>query len=282
MPVSTPGSIESAWTRKYRCVIARSVGVSGGTTDPRMTPRTCTRSILLCANSPSTSSPSSSDVRSRSVCSRQLWTSVSPSKTPSTMLVLPASIARSIRTRHHGGRGRHGGASQPRHLTTHNPLDALADVHQQGAIIVDSSRHTRLRTIGRHPRDARAAARRRAAPPVVENNIEAAGEQILEPCRERRERLREQFVSIDGASKLALERCRPIADFGRIRDFSHVDPVAEDDVGGDPTPAPVPRRVPPSHRLEAAAPRTPPIPRPPGADPPDFLVAEFRSVRPFG
>src|SRR5262249_17976320 len=76
--------------------MARMVPVSGGTTDPRTTPRICTRSIRLCAKSPSTSSPSSSDVRSRSVCRRQLWTSVAPSNTPRTMLVLPTSIARSI------------------------------------------------------------------------------------------------------------------------------------------------------------------------------------------
>jgi len=35
--------------------------VSGGTTEPRITPRICTRSIRLCANSPSTRRPSSSD-----------------------------------------------------------------------------------------------------------------------------------------------------------------------------------------------------------------------------
>ena len=44
----------------------------------------------------SPASPSSSAVRSRSVCSRQLCTSVAPSNTPRTMLVLPTSMASSI------------------------------------------------------------------------------------------------------------------------------------------------------------------------------------------
>src|SRR5204863_2540615 len=96
IPVASPGSLVRVGTPKYRLDMELMVGVSGGTTDPRMMARICTRSIRLCANNPPTSSPSSSDVRSRSVWSRQLWMRVAPSNTPSTILVLPTSIARSI------------------------------------------------------------------------------------------------------------------------------------------------------------------------------------------
>src|SRR5439155_9482914 len=78
--------------------MVRRIGVNGGTTDPITTASTRPMSSRRWLNSPATISPTSSAVRSRSVNNRQLTTSSAPSKTPSTMLVLPMSIATSIKT----------------------------------------------------------------------------------------------------------------------------------------------------------------------------------------
>src|SRR5688500_10509562 len=83
--------------------------------------------------------PSSSAVLSRSVVSRQLWSS-SPSasrKTPMTMLVLPTSIANSM-----NGSGRDNALalqiSEPSHLAGDDALRAGGRPHQQRAAVVDA------------------------------------------------------------------------------------------------------------------------------------------------
>ncbi len=96
MPVLVAGSTVSGVRPKYRSAISCIVPVRGGTTDDRMMPVIEALSRPLWPNSCDTRMPSSSAVRSRSVCSRQLWVSLAPSNTPSTILVLPTSIARSI------------------------------------------------------------------------------------------------------------------------------------------------------------------------------------------
>src|SRR5215467_11047512 len=91
------------------------IGVNGGTTEPITIAVMDSGASFSWANRPSIITPTSSAVRSRSVSSRQLCISFAPSKTPRTMLVLPTSIARSIRAppqrtqgtqtnRHRGGK----------------------------------------------------------------------------------------------------------------------------------------------------------------------------------
>src|SRR5215467_6134784 len=75
------------------------IGVRTGTTEAIAIASMTPMSIRRCWKRPTISSPTSSAVRSRSVCRRQLWTSVAPSKTPRTMLVLPTSIASSMNLR---------------------------------------------------------------------------------------------------------------------------------------------------------------------------------------
>src|ERR1051326_2032627 len=130
-------------------------------------PRTWTRSMRLGPDTPSTISPSSSAVRSRSVCSRQLCTRAAPSNTPSTMLVLPTSMARSIRL-------------GPGQLAAHDTHAAPLGLHEQRPLVVDIDDGARSRSVAGIPRDARAGRDivAGAAAPAVEDSIEAAGEQI--------------------------------------------------------------------------------------------------------
>src|SRR5262249_48503078 len=156
-----------------RSTITQVVPVSGGTTEPTTTPVIFPSSRPLCLNNPSTSRPSSSDVRSRSVWSRQLWISVFRSNTPITMLVLPTSIAKSIDEKlHHGGHRGHGAYetlrslralrlnSGPMYFAGDQPFGAFADTHQQRAHIVDTDRHAGPRAGRRFPRHTHAAAAR--------------------------------------------------------------------------------------------------------------------------
>src|SRR5579871_3528440 len=163
--------------------MATIVGVSGGTTEPSTMPRICTRSMRLRENKPSTSNPNSSDVRSRSVCSRQLSTSVWPSNTPRTMLVLPTSMAKSM--------------SVPDDFAGHDSCRAIADPHQQRAGIVDAGGDAGDCAGAAHPRDARAARRRRPLAPGVENIIEPAGDEVVVPPRERGERRLQHDLAVD-------------------------------------------------------------------------------------
>ena len=94
--MSTLLSTFSGRMPKYRCAMVMKVLVSGGTTEPMTMPVTLLASIARCSKSCATQMPISSDVRSRSVASRQLSMSRSPSNTPSTMFVLPTSMASSI------------------------------------------------------------------------------------------------------------------------------------------------------------------------------------------
>src|SRR4026209_342260 len=96
MPVLVAGSTVKGSLPKYRWAISSIVPVNGGATDDRMMPLTRSRGIPLRANRCVTRMPISSAVRSRRVARRQLSARCAPSKTPSTMFVLPTSIARSI------------------------------------------------------------------------------------------------------------------------------------------------------------------------------------------
>src|SRR5579864_1441866 len=215
MPVLTAGSTVSNGTPKNRSAMATTVGVSGGTTDPRMTPRTWTRSMRLCANRPSTSKPSSSAVRSRSDCNRQLWTSASRSNTPRTMLVLPTSMASSIR------RFR----SEPLHLAADHALDPIAGLHQERAVVVDACRDAR----SARGDDARARCRRSPMPPRVENNIEASSQQIVVPASERNERFDQQLAAIGRAPEFTLDRRGAVGEIRRIGRRPDVDAIPEHD-----------------------------------------------------
>src|SRR5438105_4948016 len=199
--------------------MVRMTGVSGGTTDAIDTAPIAAMSTRRCWNSPTISRPTSSAVRSRSVCRRQLSTSVAPSKTPTTMFVFPTSIAKSMTT------------SQPFDLARDDPFDAIARSHAQRALIVDAGGDARHRARVGRPRDARAVGGRRVRAPGVENSIEPAGEQVVVPARERSERLDEHLDAIDRAPGLRLERRCAIAQRRRKGARRDVDPVAHDDVG---------------------------------------------------
>src|SRR5437879_5616576 len=95
MAVLIPGPTVSGSTLRYSRDRASTVGCIGGTTHEMMTP-SMRGSIAAVPNSPWSSTPCSSTVRSGSVCRRQCRTSSWPRYTPSTVLVLPTSIARSI------------------------------------------------------------------------------------------------------------------------------------------------------------------------------------------
>src|SRR5581483_6567578 len=194
MPELLAGSTTSAFAAKERSAIETIVGVIGGTTEPMMIPRTCTRSIRLRENKPSTSSPSSSEVRSRSVCSRQLSTSVLPSNTPRTMLVLPTSMASSIWT-----------TLFPDDFARDDPLDAIADPRQQRAVGVDARRDRLDRPGAAHPGDACAGRVRRARAPRVENTIESGGEQVVVAARQRRERCPQHSLAIGGHAEFRFD-----------------------------------------------------------------------------
>ena len=96
MPALTAGSTFSGARPKKSRAIVIIVPVCGGTTDAMTMPAMSPRVIRWCSQRLVTRMPSSSDVRSRSVVSRQLCVSVVPLNTPRTMLVLPTSIARSM------------------------------------------------------------------------------------------------------------------------------------------------------------------------------------------
>src|SRR5581483_11369082 len=100
-----------------------------------------------------TTSPSSSAVRSRIVCRRQLRISSRSRNTPRTMLVLPTSIASSMEI--------------PAYFTGDEPLERVAAADQQRATVVDAGRDAAPRTVGAVPLDARAVAAECAQPPRV-------------------------------------------------------------------------------------------------------------------
>ena len=95
MPVFTPGPITSGSARGSCARSSTSTGVSGGTTLARAIASTPAGSRPEPANRLRTRIPYSSAVCSRRVVSRQWARSSGPSKTPSTVLVLPTSIVSS-------------------------------------------------------------------------------------------------------------------------------------------------------------------------------------------
>src|ERR1700678_548885 len=97
---------------------------------------------------------------------------------------------------------------QPREFTTDDRLEVILDPDQERATVVYSSCHAASRTGGRAPRHARAAARRCAASPAVEDSIEPAGEQIAVASCTRRKRLGAHRRPVDGPSERCLERGR--------------------------------------------------------------------------
>ena len=95
MPVRTPGSTTRGSWRRYWRDSETSTGVSGGTTLASATPSTDRGSMSDPAKRLRTRMPYSSAVCSRRVVRRQCARSVSPSWTPRTVLVLPASMVSS-------------------------------------------------------------------------------------------------------------------------------------------------------------------------------------------
>src|SRR3954451_7677325 len=78
--------------------MVRSERSTAGTVEQAATP---VISTLSPASRPRKSSPSSSAVDRESVLTRQLWTSLSPSKVASTVLVFPMSMQSSTRLSFH-------------------------------------------------------------------------------------------------------------------------------------------------------------------------------------
>src|SRR5215813_7580044 len=187
------------------------MGVNGGTTDAITIAVIEDNGICSCEKSPVTINPTSSAVRSRSVSSRQLTRRSLPSNTPTTMLVLPTSIANSKvpgSSFQVQGSGSNfsvlSSDSVPRKFSSDDSLDTIGDSHQQGAVVIDAGGHARLHAGGRRPRHARAPMSRRARAPGVENSIEPAGEQVGIPRAERNKRLDKHLSAIDWPSELAL------------------------------------------------------------------------------
>src|SRR5215471_3226569 len=188
------------------------IGVNGGTTDAITIAVIEDNGIRSCEKSPVTINPTSSAVRSRSVSSRQLTRRLLPSNTPTTMLVLPTSIANS---KVPGSRFKVlvlsskfpllSSESAPRKLTSDDSLDPLADAHEQRALVVDPGGDPRLHAGGRRPRHGRTLMSGRARPPGVENSIEPAGEQVGIPGAQCNKRLDEHLSTIDRPSELALD-----------------------------------------------------------------------------
>src|SRR6185369_17282300 len=146
------------------------------------------------------------------------------------MLVLPTSIAKSIRIPRSGySRTLRLTASCPIYFASDKPLGAFADAHQQGAHVVDTDRDARLGATRRFPRHAHPAAAWRTVAPGVENSIGPSREQVIVARRQRGERLRAQLGAIDVASELGFERRHAIGELQRIRRGAHVQAVAEDD-----------------------------------------------------
>src|SRR5437868_11690758 len=96
MPVLIPGPTRSGFLPKKRFAICSSGKAIGGTT--LETIRSCTSAMRNPAKSKSAliCKPYSSPVRSFSVCTRNESRSLPASNTPSTVLVFPTSMARSI------------------------------------------------------------------------------------------------------------------------------------------------------------------------------------------
>src|SRR2546427_7078680 len=126
------------------------IGVNGGTTDASTAFSIAAGAICSYANKPVTINPTSSAVRSRNVSRRQLTRSLSPSNTPTTMFVLPTSMASNI------GCGPHTPKQLtlfPKDLPADDPLDPVADANEERAVIVDAGRDAPHRAAGRIPPD---------------------------------------------------------------------------------------------------------------------------------
>src|SRR5438874_8293034 len=88
--------MKSGVRRKYASAICFSVKFKGGTTEAIAIPSIDLKSSSASEKRFRACTPHSSTVRERAVVSRQCAASVSPSKTPSDVLVLPMSITSSI------------------------------------------------------------------------------------------------------------------------------------------------------------------------------------------
>src|SRR3954465_13966790 len=127
--------------------------------------------------------PISSAVRSRNVASRQLSISRSPSNTPSTMLLLPTSMAKSM-------------MSDPTDLSGEETLHAALHAHQQSARGVD--------VLGAPPNDAgrrvpfpqRASQRGRPLTPRAQDSIEPSLLEIGVPLRDCTENLGDDHTAV--------------------------------------------------------------------------------------
>ena len=97
VPVRTPGPIINGLTPRYCSHIATNDMSRVGTTLEMTTLSIWWIATFAVSNSPTRITPSSSAVESRRVESRHWCASSSPAKAPMAMLVLPASMARSIR-----------------------------------------------------------------------------------------------------------------------------------------------------------------------------------------
>src|SRR5947208_9234176 len=150
MPVLTPGSMNSGLTRKYFSQTSRTVESSGGTTDETMMPFTSAASTCCMENRLWKSTPYSSTVWVRMVATRQCARSdilsspdLKPAGrwyTPSTVLVLPTSMTKSmvhlfISSAHPAGE--HG---------TH----AFASAYAQKAALIEPFGHTFVATLFFH------------------------------------------------------------------------------------------------------------------------------------
>src|SRR3970282_626931 len=98
IPVRIPGPTTTGATRKWALINSSKTGWSGGTTDAMITPLTAEGWIPTTSKRFLRRIPYSSAVPSRRVPTRQWCKSSRSRKSPSTMLVLPMSIASNIAT----------------------------------------------------------------------------------------------------------------------------------------------------------------------------------------
>ena len=215
MPVSTLLSTFNGRMPKYRCAMVMNVLVSGGTTEPMTMPVTLLASIARCSNSCATQMPISSDVRSRSVASRQLSMSRSPSNTPRTMFVLPTSIARSILLQLSALSSQL--FHKPTHFTCNHPLDLPPTRTSSAPCRSMSCARPRTTPAGESHSTCAPGRDAREPPPGAQNSIEPSGTQIGVPLAHRRKNLGEHQRAIGGPRRFRFDRRDTRRELRRIR-----------------------------------------------------------------
>src|SRR6266545_542744 len=212
-----------------------SVRASGGTTDETTTASTARASSASAAKSWRTWIPYSSAVRLWLVSTRHCWRSVLPSNAPSTVFVLPTSMASSTgervaahphtvnaeMTRSSAPAEAASAGAQELHVPREHALDAIPGAHDERARVVDVLRHTFEVALAGHPHAHLAAERIRHAPPRVAHGGEALRGMSIEPLLEAgeggggEEGARHRTCALDGHA--GGERAHVVREVLRLR-----------------------------------------------------------------